>query len=565
MNILIEGEDYSIDQLSTVFDDPKFYNQNGNIGKIISVGYYHSFEKRKLVYMLPKVFMLEIQNQTVFGLTKDELFEVENLVSFKHNHKNQWIRQTLVFFYNSLLEYKRRIKNTQLIESSLTYELNSNLGDFEYSYLDLLLSFTNFYKRNKNTILYKHIEYKSNQVKKPKWAKTIRKSLPILTEYNVPVYVEIKNKKKVINTEEELLMYFFSILNKFNEEHSLHLKIDTSYSIIKGEKFSQLQKNGLSKLRKIKYRYFSDTLKKMYFLCELYFSKTDTSSKKRKKDEFISVRNYNIVFEDMIDKLFSDKLDESKEVESISLDELKYNEDGKIIDHIFDYQSLIDTSDIFYIGDSKYYKSGNEAGNLSKYKQFTYAKNVIQFNIDLLKNEKTEDKVYKENIRYRDEITEGYNITPNFFIYGYIENVEDFDKHHLELKTDVPTKSFHFEDRLFDRDTLFVNQYKINFLYVLKSYSDFNQTKIMSFREVTKQEFRNKFISFFNNHEKCGFEFYESILKTEDYETFVEQSFKILNGKCFCTIDNRLILAKHKDDAELDKILKDFKKIEKLD
>lgn len=561
MNILIEGEDYSIDQLNTVFDDPKFYNQNGNIGKIISVGYYHSFEKMKLVYMLPKVFMLETENQTVFGLTKDELFEIDKVDSFKHNQKNQWIRQTLIFFYNSLLEYKRRIKNSQLIESSLTYELNSNLGDFEYSYLDLLLSFTNFYKKNKNTILYKHIEYKSSQAKKPKWSKTIRKSLPILTKDNVPVYVEIKNKKKVVNTEEELLIYFFSILNKFNEEHSLHLKIDASYTLIKGEKFVQLQKNGLSKLRKIKYKYFSDTLKKMYFLCELYFAKTDTSSKKKKKEEFISVRNYNIVFEDMIDKLFSDKLDEKKEVDSVSLDELKYNDDGKIIDHIFDYQSLIDTSDIFYIGDSKYYKSGNEAGKLSKYKQFTYAKNVIQFNIDLL----NKNDFYKENIRYRDEITEGYNITPNFFIYGYIEDFEDFDQHHLKPKTDLPTKSFHFKDRLFDRDTLFVNQYKINFLFVLKSYSNYNQTKIISFREITKQEFRDKFISFFNNNKECGFEFYESILKNENYKIFVEDNFKRLNGKCFCTIDNRLLLAKYKDDNELDDILIHFKKIKKLE
>lgn len=53
----------------------------------------------------------------------------------------------------------------------------------------------------------------------------------------------------------------------------------------------------------------ADTLKKTYVLCELYFSKTDTSNTKNKKEDFISVRNYNIVFEDMIDKLFSDICD----------------------------------------------------------------------------------------------------------------------------------------------------------------------------------------------------------------------------------------------------------------
>ena len=111
---------------------------------------------------------------------------------------------------------------------------------------------------------------------------------------------------------------------------------------------------------------------------------------KRKKEEYISIRNYNIVFEDMIDHLFSSEIDPTKKVDGFSLNDLKNNKDGKVIDHIYEYQSLIDNSNIFYIGDSKYYKSESEAGNLSKYKQFTYAKNVIQFNIDFLKE--------KENI-----------------------------------------------------------------------------------------------------------------------------------------------------------------------
>jgi hypothetical protein len=304
MKILIEGEDYSIETLNQVFDDPKFYTQNGKLGKITSVGYYHSFEKKELVYMLPKVFMKDNQ-ESVFGVSKDELFDFKNHETFKHKEDYNWIRQLLILFYKSLTEYQRRIKDTSILDSSFTYEMNSNLGDLEYSYLDLLLSFVNFYKKNKNTILYKHIEYKSNQAKKPKWEKTIRKSLPILDEKKQPIYIEINNKKKVVNDEEELLVYFFSILNKLNEDHQLYLKIDSSYQLIKGHKFEQLQENGLSKLRKIKHRYFSDVLRKMYLLCELYFAKTDTGSSKKKREEFIAVRNYNRTkFPSLIDDYF---------------------------------------------------------------------------------------------------------------------------------------------------------------------------------------------------------------------------------------------------------------------
>jgi hypothetical protein len=556
MKILVEGEKYKLEQLTDIFDDPKFYHQNDNQeGTILSVGYYHSYEKGELIYMLPKVFMAG-NGKTVFNIDKDELYYLDKIETFKHKEEYNWIRQISVYFYNSLLEFKRRNKDSHIVQSSLSANLNTNLNDKEYSYLDLLLSFINFYKKNKNHILFKHIEFKSNQAKKPNWEKTIRKSIPLITQDKKPIYNIFRNKKKIVNTEEELLTYFFSILNKLNTNHNLYLKIDKSYSLIKGSKFELLQKNGLSKLRKIKHRYFNDTLKKMYHLCEIYFSQTDTSSIRKKKEEFISVNNYNLVFEDMIDKLFSDSIIEKKTSDGSTLKHLKYNDDGKIIDHIFDYQSLLDTSDIFYIGDSKYYKSDNTAGKVSKYKQFTYARNVIQYNIDLL-NET--GLYYTENLRYRDKLTEGYNITPNFFIYGYISDYKNFDDNELIEKGEI-VKSFHFKERLFDRDTLFVHQYKINFLYVLKAYSQFGNQTIEKFRKETKLMFRNNFINFFSNNSKSDFQLFE--YQKNDFKNFVENNFRLINGKCFLTIDDKLILAKHKLDNTLNSLLSEFKEYE---
>ncbi len=559
MKILIEGEKYPLNDLKEIFDDPKFYHQEGQEGTILSVGYYHSFKKTdkkaQLVYMLPKVFM-KTNEETVFGICKSSLFNLEQSDTFKHKEEYNWIRQISVYFYNSLLEFKRRNKLSIIVQSSLSTNLNTNLNEQDYSYLDLLLSFVNFYKKNKNKVLFKHIEFKSQQVKKPNWDKTMRKSIPFITKNGQPIYSVYRNKKKVVNTEEELLVYFFSILNHFNNDHNLYLKIDKSYQLLEGRKFKQLQENGLSKLRKIKYRYFNDTLKKMYHLCEIYFSQTDKSSIRNRKEEFISVNNYNLVFEDMIDKLFSDPIIDKKTKDGVTLKNLKYNDDGKIIDHIFDYQSLLDTSDIFYIGDSKYYKSDNTAGKVSKFKQFTYAKNVLQYNIDLLNETGT---YYTENLRYRDELTEGYNITPNFFIYGYINDFKNFDSDELNEKGEI-LKSFHYEDRLFDRDTLFVHQYKINFLFVLKAYTQFGTHTIEKFREVTKNRFRENFIAFFSDKDKSGFEFYE--FKEDDLEDFVEFNFRKINGKCFRTSENKLLLARHRTDRTMNNLTSAFKHYE---
>ena len=92
----------------------------------------------------------------------------------------------------------------------------------------------------------------------------------------------------------------------------------------------------------------------------------------------------------------------------------------KSFDHIYRDKSLVDQGDIYFIGDSKYYKEGNSIGENSRYKQFTYAKNVIQYHIDLFNKGLKDDA-----LRYRDEFTESYNPTPNFFIRGVVD-AEDF-------------------------------------------------------------------------------------------------------------------------------------------
>ncbi|MEI7505076.1 MAG: hypothetical protein WCJ61_17515 [Paludibacter sp.] len=168
-----------------------------------------------------------------------------------------------------------------------------------------------------------------------------------------------------------------------------------------------------------------------------------------------------------------------------------------------------------------------------------------------------EGKYYKENLRYRDKLTEGYNITPNFFIYGYINDFKDFDNDYLIEKGDI-IKSYHFEDRLFDRDSLFVHQYKINFLFVLKSYSRFGVESIEKFRDVTKQRFRSNFIDFFKDESKSEFRLYE--YEKEDIEKFVETNFRKLNGKCYKTNQKRLIIAKHSKDESLNDLLFDLRK-----
>ena len=121
-------------------------------------------------------------------------------------------------------------------------------------------------------------------------------------------------------------------------------------------------------------------------------------------------------------------------------------------------------------------------GKEALYKQFTYAKNVIQWNLDLFLDDKREKEQNEEKEKgtniLRDKVTEGYNIIPNFFIsakqddLGMHSDIEWVDRNNQEFT------SRQFDNRLFDRDTLLVCHYDVNFLYVVALYGKKNEGKI---------------------------------------------------------------------------------------
>lgn len=183
------------------------------------------------------------------------------------------------------------------------------------------------------------------------------------------------------------------------------------------------------------------------------------------------MKNFNIVFEAIIDELVGDPESEIPEG-------LKDQLDGKVIDHLFIGQGLItheEDSQVYFIGDSKYYKQGTPVGKNSVYKQFTYARNVIQWNLDLFMNEDDDrallhDREKFGSFRLRDDLTEGYNVIPNFFISSMLTPELDFrDDIELTSKKEKCFRSEQFGNRLFDRDTLLVCHYDVNFLLWFRS------------------------------------------------------------------------------------------------
>ena len=219
--------------------------------------------------------------------------------------------------------------------------------------------------------------------------------------------------------------------------------------------------------------------------------------------------------------------------------ELKEQEDGKRVDHMYQYQELVnDDSEesIYYIGDSKYYKRGvgHNIGSESVYKQFTYARNVVQWNIDLFNDGNESDR--EGHIKLRDDETEGYNVIPNFFISAQQNTLEGKNDIHLSTDKEQYHLNRQFENRLFDRDTFLLAHYDVNFLFVLALYGRNKEAEKAKWRKNARKLFRSEIQKMLKKH----FEFY-AITAHEDVDAgnYITENFQSVLGKVFLPFEDK--------------------------
>jgi hypothetical protein len=99
--------------------------------------------------------------------------------------------------------------------------------------------------------------------------------------------------------------------------------------------------------------------------------------------------------------------------------------------------------------------------------------------------------------------------------------------------------SYHFENLIFDRDTLLVVNFKINFIFVLQTYIEKDRHNSQNFSQKAKVIIKKYIWDYLKKH----YEFY-LLRPNTDIESFVNQHFKVLNGKIYRTSEmkNSLIL-----------------------
>lgn len=537
MIILFEEYHYKTEDLSKVLTERYYFPINGIESKINFVGYYFNplinNGKGDAVIIFPKVFINE-HNLAFDEFTPESLINptFETTQRLTEIGKDKLIFEISTWLYRAIQQFNKRHFCNSISENQFINQIVTNLDENSSTELDIILSLLRFYKENQDlfTFIAKTAHSQQNKIN---WHKTINKKQPIIHN-NQPIYVDLATTRKRVNDNEELLILFYSTLNHIKEKYAFNFQIPQNYTLIIGRQFETVLRRGCRLLKSIKYKYFSDKMICLYNLLFTYFERSERTQSKKQIEEILLIKDFNIVFEDMIDDLIGD---------STLFSELKNHADGKQVDHIYKYKSLLIEDEIYFVGDSKYYKPQNSVGKNSKAKQFTYARNVIQYNIDLFNKGDLDQR-----IRYRENETEGYNITPNFFISAFVNKDFDFSKSYLN-ETGKPIMQFHFENRLFDRDTLFVQSYNINFLFVLSGYLSRNSTLKNNFKKDTQKIFREKLVAFLNEK----YQFYK-VKPNEDI--FLDKHFKLLNGKVYkpSQLEDELILAFEKG-SDIDSII----------
>ncbi|MBR6937255.1 MAG: LlaJI family restriction endonuclease [Prevotella sp.] len=533
MKIFFEEYVYEWDVVKEFLHDHYvMYLKDGKV-TIPYVGYYYSKKAEDSVFILPKVFINinENKEEKAFGI-----FYPEEIIDTKNEDnpllKSEYYDEVFnlsTWIYRAIARYQERHNPENITESVEVQNVESVNGDNSETWINIILELIRFNNEHRNLFTY-IARINSQGHNKINWQKTISKVQPILQE-DAPVYMQFRNKTKVINYDEELIVLFFSVLDYLHDKYHFRILRNVNYTTYPKEvEKLVVSGKGTRLLRNIRRKYFKDELVKLWQLLNVFFEKAQTMQSKSFREESLMVRNFNMVFEDMIDSLISDDTKEKHE-------KLKDQPDGKIVDHIYHYGSLVREDDIYYIGDSKYYKEGRDPGENSIYKQFTYAKNVIQMNMDVTS---PHDKIGRKN--YYDDLTEGYNITPNFFIRGMVNpNHLNYIDAELEQERDergepCVEKRSHHENRLFDRDTLFVLKYSINFLFVLSAYASGRVDE--SYKRRIWEKFRNNIIE----ELKRNYHFY-LLQSNYDRTESIDKHFRLLNGKIFNSFkDDRILL-----------------------
>ena len=307
MRILIEEYQYNVADVKDILHGiDALENVEGKVS-IHYVGYYYNILLKDCVFILPKVLLKDVDGkELVFAKYKPE--NIANLDESNplNSVERDFLYKFAVWIYRAIVVYKNDKRNdTEIVYYSQIAQVGNGRRRLSNTYLDILLSLIQFNKDNQS-FFFTIVKNMHSGLNKTNWMRTIGTTNAIIQD-GQPIYLNPINKKRQINFDEELLIIFFSILNYIGDAYGFPKQISCQYQLITGKRFeTYLNGFGKTRLRQIKYKYFSDKALQLWQLCFAFFDEARQVFITTEKREYLLVKSFYVVFEAIIDELVGD-------------------------------------------------------------------------------------------------------------------------------------------------------------------------------------------------------------------------------------------------------------------
>jgi hypothetical protein len=191
------------------------------------------------------------------------------------------------------------------------------------------------------------------------------------------------------------------------------------------------------------------------------------------------------------------------------------------------------------------------------------------------KKERAEDRQKYKDIRLRGDgktdITEGYDVLPNFFISAFVDKDRKYDAGDNNLKNHIVVRngkkvhntyiSYQFTNRLFDRDTLVLSHYDVNFLYVIYLYARGRNGEKLWWKNKVRETFRKEIRQVIES--KFEFRAMTPLRVGVDKE-YIKTHFQNVLGKIYTPYKNKeyysLALDRTDPEGNNDKLLEELRR-----
>ena len=211
MRILVEEYQYDAALVRDVLYGIDALQNVEGLVSLSYVGYFYNTKIKDCVFILPKVLMDE--QGKVFGkYTPSSIIHLDE--SNLDEQERKFLYEFAVWIYRAVDVYHRTHKDSDIVYHRKISQVGRGMRRRTNTLLDILLSLIQFNKDNQNyiTFILKNIHSGFNKIN---WTRTISHEQAYLQD-DAPIYLQVANKKRQINFDEELLIIFYSILNYIN-------------------------------------------------------------------------------------------------------------------------------------------------------------------------------------------------------------------------------------------------------------------------------------------------------------------------------------------------------------